>query len=198
MAKNGIRARSYAMMLYADSMNADWEEILKGEKINGFAVYHDKDVKDDGKPKKSHYHILIRYKNPKAESVIKELAKKIGAANEKIIIVKEFKKYAEYLIHKNNPEKTQYSLDDVKSYGDMDYKRLMAGGERNQDIEVLKEILDFCIENNIYSYADLLIYALQNNEDWLRVISGRYMRCISAYLKSRYWTETELMRFGKK
>lgn len=198
MAKNGVRARNYAMMLYADSMSADWEETLKKEKMNGFAVYHDKDIKDDGKPKKPHYHILIKYKNQKAESTVKELAKKIGAANEKIIIIKEFKKYAEYLIHKNNPEKAQYLPDDVKSYGDMDYKRLIDGKEKNQDIEVLKEILDFCIENNIYSYADLLIYALQNNEDWLRIISGRYMRCIATYLKSRYWTETELMRIGRK
>lgn len=197
MAKNGVRARSYAMILYAESMHADWEETLKKEKINGFAIYHDRDVKDDGEPKKPHYHILIRYKNQTAKATVKELAKQVGAANEKIIVVKEFRKYAEYLIHKNNPEKVQYEINDVKSYGEVDYKKLITNSERNQDGETLKEILDFCIENNVYSYADLLDYALQNNDDWFRLVSGRYMRCIATYLKSRYWTETELMKFGK-
>lgn len=198
MAKNGVRSRSYAMVLYEDSMNKNWEEVLRERRIDGFSVYHDRDMKENGEPKKPHYHILIKYKNQKAESTVKELAKKIGAANEKIIIIKEFKKYAEYLIHKNNPEKAQYLPDDVKSYGDMDYKRLIDGKEKNQDIEVLKEILDFCNENNIYSYADLLDYTGQNNDDWFKLISGRYMRCIATYLKSRYWTETELMRIGRK
>ena len=184
------------MMLYTDSAKNNWQEILKSRKIKGYAILHDKDVQEDGTPKKPHYHILIRYDNPTAESTVQKLAKEIGTANGKVISVADYKGYAEYLIHKNNPEKTQYTIEEVESYGGLNYKTLIKddGDSKRRAEETLKEILRYCRQNGIYSYSELVDLALEESNEWFRLISGRYMRCVINYLKSMYWTDSESAR----
>lgn len=49
------------------------------------------------------------------------------------------------------------------------------------------EIIDFCIENGLDSYAQLLLYAKNNREDWFRVLCDSGTITIVQFLKSRYW-----------
>ena len=185
------------MELYEDSMVNNWQEILKKKKINGFSIFHDRDIKKEtGELKKPHYHVLIRYKYQTALSTAKILAKQlaieIGAANNQVIEIRDYKKHARYLIHKDNPEKAQYDIDDVESYGGEDYKKLIEDSEKERMPKVLSEIIEFCNDNNLYSYSDLVEYCRTDNKEWFQLITGRYLRCIITYLKSKHWTDCHL------
>nr|WP_217265565.1 Rep family protein [Helicobacter pylori] len=53
------RTRSYAIIIYPDSANSKWLEILERTCIPcAISPLHDKDLENDGTPKKPHYHVL--------------------------------------------------------------------------------------------------------------------------------------------
>ena len=49
------------------------------------------------------------------------------------------------------------------------------------------EMIDFCIQNCIESYAQLLLYAKDNCKDWFRVLCDNGTVTMVQFLKSRYW-----------
>lgn len=49
------------------------------------------------------------------------------------------------------------------------------------------EMLEFCIQNEIVSYARLLLFSKENRQDWFRVLCDNGTLTIVQFLKSRYW-----------
>lgn len=73
-------------------------------------ILHNKDIDPDGKLKAPHFHIVFRFKNPVPFEVIKKVfpygeIKPAGSINATV----------QYLCHKNNPEKTAYEYNEIKS-----------------------------------------------------------------------------------
>ena len=60
--KRDIRRRSYAGVIYPESMPDDWDEYLTSLHIKILlSPLHDKDLNPDHELKKSHYHILAMF-----------------------------------------------------------------------------------------------------------------------------------------
>lgn len=52
--KKPVKARNWSFIAYPESLNADWRETLRGFGLKGFiSPLHDKDVNEDGTPKKA-------------------------------------------------------------------------------------------------------------------------------------------------
>lgn len=49
------------------------------------------------------------------------------------------------------------------------------------------EMIEFCIQNNVVSYAQLLLFAKKNRNDWFRVLCDNGTITMVQFLKSRYW-----------
>lgn len=160
MAKN-VKKRNWAMVLYPESAPNDWREILTQTGLQcAISPLHDKDLNPTGEPKKAHYHIIMCYSGPTSFNVVKalcdELRQPIPQALEQI------RGYYRYLTHKDNPEKYQYSEEEittVNGFNISDYVDLT-----KSEVTEIKKRLQMLIRNmNFMEYSDFMDY-LQDNE----------------------------------
>lgn len=176
------RTRNYAFMVYPDSVPENWLAKLKETHIPMFvSPLHENDIDPMGQPKKPHYHVMIMFDGVKTLEQAQELVRGISA-NNYVEIVESLRGYARYLCHLDNPEKAQYSPDDVQSINGSDYNAVI--GLALDKYKAIREMQSWCQDNNIFSFYKLCDYALENRFDWYRVLcdSGVFMR---EYLKSR-------------
>lgn len=154
------RSRLHALLVYPDDPKSG--EILENLKsFEHLIILHDRDKDKDGKPKKPHYHVVIRYKNATWRSAVsKELSIPVNyiqqVRNEEAMLC--------YLIHFREENKFQYSLDDVT--GSLSFHaRLKKLVENDQTTESDKvgELICFIQnwEGNM-RVIDLSLYCAQN------------------------------------
>lgn len=178
------RTRTWALILYPDSVPDNWKEIIADEMVPAFvSPLHDKDVNADGTAKKPHWHVLLMYSGKKSRKQMEELAGKLNAPRPQPVSDK--RGYARYLCHVDNPEKYQYSRDDILSFSGADYLTYLEGAS---DIDTaVGEMMDWLDEQGIYSFAALSRYARRNKPDWFRVLTSSRSYFLSQYCKSKQW-----------
>ena len=95
-------------------------ELLEDYKITHYAlILHDKDIDENGEPKKPHYHAVLEYKNAKSFNALKNEFK--GAHIEPIAQLTASYKYLLHMTEKAKEEgKFQYELDSIIT-NDLDY-----------------------------------------------------------------------------
>lgn len=179
------RTRNYATVVYPDSAPPEWQDMLAQQFIPAFiSPLHDKDTNPTGEEKKAHYHVVIMYEGPKTKEQAQEVFKLInGVGCEK---VNSLRGYARYLCHMDNPEKYQYPQEDVRCLCGADYSSTI--GLPTDKYKAISEMIDFCEDNNIVSYSDLLMYCRSEHFDWFRVLCDNGTVVVREYLKSRLWT----------
>lgn len=178
------RTRNYATVVYPESAPENWMDILSDMKIPCFiSPLHDKDVNPTGELKKPHYHVLIMYDSVKTKEQAQELFVQIGGVG--CETVNSLRGMARYLCHLDNPEKYQYSFDDVRSLAGADY--IMAIGTAADKQKSIREMMEWVEENDCTCWADLCTYASINRSDWFDTLlnSGAYFT--KEYIKSRTW-----------
>ena len=179
------RTRNYATVVYPESAPADWQEILAAQFVPAFiSPLHDKDVNPTGEPKKPHYHVMVMFDSVKYSEQASELFKAIGGVG--VEHVQSQRGYARYLCHLDNPEKTQYSAEEVRQLCGADYPGTI--GLVTDKYKAISEMIDFCKAMNIVSYSELLEYSRDNRFEWFRVLCDNGTVVIKEYLKSRTWT----------
>ena len=100
-------------------------------------------------------------------------------------VVKSLRGYARYLCHLDNPEKAQYSVNDVISCAGADYFSVI--NLASNKYEAIAEMIDYCIKEDISSYAKLLYFSKEERQDWFRVLCDNGSIPIIQFLKSKYW-----------
>lgn len=183
--KTDTRTRNFATIVYPDSAPEAWQEILSQQFIPAFiSPLHDKDTNPTGEPKKPHYHVILMFEGKKSVEQVNEIFNLIGGVGcEK---VNSIRGYARYLCHLDNPEKAQYEQSAVRSMGGADYVGTI--GLVLDKYKAIGEIIDYCKENNIVSFADLLEYCRDERFDWFRVLCDNGTYVVEKYLKSKSWT----------
>lgn len=152
MNKN-IRSLYWGLILYDDSENLNFNDkiITIAQNYDYVYIKHDKDIDPNGNLKKIHYHIILKFNNYKwLKSLSDELNipinyfEKINSLNNMLV----------YLIHYNNPDKYQYSLNDVFGTASLKIKlNKCISNIENTEEDKIQIILDF-----IYSYPANLSY----------------------------------------
>lgn len=110
MSKDKYRSRVHMLLLYP----TDESHVLALEKIQASYDYayclHNKDIAEDGSIKKAHWHVVLRFNQAVWSSAI---CKELGIEHNYIENVKRFDNALQYLIHYNDTDKAQYSVDEV-------------------------------------------------------------------------------------
>lgn len=75
-------------------------------------VLHDKDLNDDGTPKKAHYHV---YGKLDTARIPQSVANALGVGVSSLRAVSSWRGAVRYCLHLDHPDKHQYSADDVVS-----------------------------------------------------------------------------------
>ena len=120
-------------------------EYCKLPSVSRYAIIrHDKDVNEDGTPKEPHYHVIVVYTYGRTFTALKkdfEPCKAVYGANtlfEPCDLVWAYN----YLTHRDNPEKAQYSPADIIC-DDVEYWTATGKGEKpNRCFELINDILD--------------------------------------------------------
>lgn len=176
------RTRNYATVVYPESAPPDWLAIAGELKIPCFiSPLHDNDLNPTGEPKKPHHHVMVMFEGVKTKEQVAEVFDQIGGVG--CEAVQSVRGYARYLCHLDNPEKAQYSVDDVRCFGGADYTDII--GLSIDKYKAVGEMLDYLDLHTDMTYYELLMYARQERFDWFRVLcdSGTYV--IKECIKSR-------------
>lgn len=75
-------------------------------------VLHDKDLNDDGTPKKAHYHVYGKLDTARTPQSV---ANALGVGLSSLRAVSSWRGAVRYTLHFDHPDKHQYSADDVVS-----------------------------------------------------------------------------------
>lgn len=182
--KKSQRTRNWAFVIYpGDSAPENWLEILKDLNTNGFVSPLHTDVNPDETEKKPHRHVLLTFEGVKSFEQVKEITDKLNAPNPQYVQSKSG--YARYLVHMDNPEKKQYSPEDVICLAGADYMDTVATAA---DLDrTISEMEQWCDDNGVFSYATLCAFARKNRPDWTRALRYRCTVHMTQYLKSRQW-----------
>ena len=96
-------------------------------------IVHDKDLTEDGEPKKSHVHVMWRFGQARYRDAV---AKELGLEPNYLHQCGSLEKYGRYLVHADDPDKAQYTLEQVEG----DLRPLVAKAlehEKTEDEKVL-------------------------------------------------------------
>lgn len=159
-----IRSRCYHLILYDEDLSHKNAIDFIQKNFDYAYILHDKDFDEaTGELKKPHYHFILYFDNPVYKT---SLAKQLDILPN-YIQIESLKKGLLYLIHYNNKEKYQYSLDEVfGTLKDKIYTYLSNNVENeNQCILIilnylnsvnkkitLFEFIQYIVSNNLWSY----------------------------------------------
>lgn len=188
--KETSRERDFAFLLYPESMNPKWKQILADLKIPVFWIFHDRDTVIDEEtgetvPKKPHYHVMLMFANGRSANTARKISIRCGG-NGHLEDLLSRNGYARYLIHIDDPEKYQYSSNDVVCLGGADYEKATKTRAelKSSKIQIITDIFQFIDDNQIHIYSDLLRYCAQNNPNWLDLLLTYSGHVVKDYIRS--------------
>ena len=180
------RTRNYTCVIYPDSAPDNLIELINGLLVPCvLSPLHDKDENPDGTPKKPHYHFMVCFEGVKTPEQAAELFDVLHGVVPPKSAVNSVRSMARYFCHMDNPEKHQYDVKDVRTFGGLDYMAII--GSAADKYTAIREMLRYCDENNILAYSDLLQYAAEHREDWFRALCDSCTMVLKEYLKSKSW-----------
>ena len=187
-----IKKRNWAFVLYPESAPSNWRELLQ---LTGLecviSPLHNKDVNPDGTPKKPHFHIIICYQGPTSYNVVKSLCDSLNCPIPQYL--ESVKGYYRYLTHMDNPEKAQYSKDDIQTlngFNILNYVEIT----KAEAAEYKRKIQTLIREKDIIEYCDLLDYLIDNSLFEELDIAMNNTLLFNNYIKSRKYKRQEFIR----
>lgn len=182
--------RNYTFLVYPESAPSEWFETLKGMSIPCVvSPLHTGEKKDDGSPKKDHYHVVITYQQKHSIAQALEIVQEVNGVpdlthNFKKFVVGDLKYMLRYLCHLDEDEnvKPHYSVDDVRVIGHLDYQLAI---ELDGDIlDDLIEITDFIYEQHITNFAQFMSWCGHNNRKWFEIGATKSTFYITSLIKT--------------
>lgn len=94
-----------------------------------------------------------------------------------------------YFTHKDNPEKYQYNTEDITIGCGFDLENLLLS--QSDSISLLREMIEFCRNNNVYVFCDFVDYCMEFNSEWFSCLaSTKVMFLLKEYLKSAIYRDS--------
>lgn len=181
--KKNVKKRNWAFVLYPESAPLDWRDQLQATGLQcAVSPLHDKDLNADETPKKPHYHIILNYSGPTSFNVVKSLTEKLNQPIPQPL--EQVRGYYRYLTHKDNPEKYQYSENEITTINGFDISEFIEL-TKSEVLAIKMKLQDLIRELNIIEYADLLDYVRDNGEKTEYDVASSNTIFFNTYIKSR-------------
>lgn len=198
MAGKSGKARAFAFIIYPESWPT-WEQDLRGLHMPVVvSPVHDRDVTEEGEPKKPHHHGIISWSGPVTMRNALNTLAPFGI--EYVEPVGSYPGYCRYLCHMDDPDKAQYDVADVVCFGGAvpDFERKLTASEMFAQRD---EIMAMCEENGVMEYADLCDFCRYHRPDWRQDVymNTVFWRGYFASVRSRCatdWREENRARYS--
>ena len=187
------KSKYFCSILYPDSSTYDVDKVIKSlaEEHLTFAVspLHDRDVEDDGTPKKPHYHLLLAYSSATTLNNIRVWFNACGMPESELHSVRICASslgYFRYLTHKDNSEKAQYDVSDIRIFNDFDEIFKKFANTESDKIDNLVRIFQIVDELKTISFHNLIQYLMLNERDLFKMLtcSSALAICVKEYQRS--------------
>lgn len=187
------KSKYFCCILYPDSTTYNVDKIIKSlaEEHLTFAVspLHDRDLEDDGSPKKGHFHLLLAYTSATTLCNIRGWFNACGLPVSELHSVRVCASgvgYFRYLTHKDNPEKVQYNFNDIRIFNDYDDIFKKFANTESDKIDKLIHIFQIVDELNTISFHNLIQYLMLNERDLFKLLtcSSALAICVKEYQRS--------------
>lgn len=152
-----VRSRCFALILYRDSDIYNYDEVINyiTSNFEKYAYIVHKPEKDESK---EHTHVLFYFNNKR---YLSSLSNELGIPSN-YFEEAHLKPYLKYLIHYDNEEKIQYTLQDV--HGPLSYLLEELISDKRTEKEDFEMIFDFINEyDGKLSFNTLVKYCLNCN-----------------------------------
>lgn len=175
------RVRNFACVVYPESAPDDWLRVIADLKIPCLvSPLHDKDINPDGTLKKAHYHVLFAFEGKKSKEQFKEIRDSFGGVG--CEIVQSIRGYSRYLCHLDNPEKYQYSVYDIKSFGGADYDVYVSlPADLSREVKLMQH---FIRKTQIRSFSQFLDICAREYPDWHYLAVNKCTNLLKVYFGS--------------
>lgn len=178
-----IKKRNWAFVMYPESMPDDFQDIISQSGIPcAISPLHDKDVNATGEAKKPHFHVILCYDGPTTYSAVSAFTASLNGTIPQPL--ESLKGYYRYLTHKDNPEKAQYSDNDIvccNGFNPRDFIDLT----KSEVLQLIKEIQELIREGNIFEYSDLLDTLLDSDMIDMYDVATSHTMLLAKYIDSR-------------
>ncbi|MBZ4027453.1 MobV family relaxase [Lactobacillus johnsonii] len=174
MSEKIVKGRDWAFIVYPESAPKNWREILDETHMRWVeSPLHDKDFNPDGTFKKPHWHVMLSADGPitlkAVEKIIEPLnvpaPQKVGSGRGMI----------RYFIHLDNPEKYQYSRDEIVAHGGADVERSYLNYDLVNRTENYKRDIEQFINDNKSSSRAVRKDAVLINE-WIITSDNQFFK----------------------
>lgn len=189
------KSRAWNAILYPESLPDNWQEILDETHLQWcMSPLHDKDINATGETKKPHYHVTVVWDGPTTYKAAKELFHDVlnGAVPQPC---HSLRGSVRYMAHLDNPEKYQYSINDIIGHGGIDMDELLKPSEAYQQ-ELLGRMTDWIIDNRCDNFAMFMLFCREEHPEWFEIATRRNTGYIRALIDGVY--QVELRRGNMK
>lgn len=145
----------------------DWIQQMINYFMVPFCVspLHDKDVNPTGQIKKPHWHVTISLDGPQNWYLFFKRTQWLHCAVP--VDCGSLAGSIKYMAHLNNPEKYQYDPDMITGYCGFKVEEALQEFSAAEQRQFIKEMIRFCIDQEVSSYSDFLSYAMDyRSGDW--------------------------------
>lgn len=187
----GLRSRKIEIIVYKENV-PDLDVLENYLKSTGnlyfISALHDKDVYEDGEKKgelkKAHWHLLLCFQNARFyNSVAKEFAT-YGVIEQNLNSVKNLNSAVRYLCHLDNPEKAQYSVNDIRTNCKELEKYLKKKADKLSQSEIAEILIQKLDESKILRFSEIVDVAKSLGGDFVNFVTMRAY-FFTQYLKER-------------
>lgn len=180
------RKRNWLFVIYpGDSAPKDWEMRLRNLCVEGcISPLHDQDINEpDEQQKKAHRHVLLCFDGPVSWDHVKTISRDMLGGTYPVPC-QSMRGSVRYFLHLDNPEKAQYSFDDMIPLGGFDAQGVMdITGQRLR--EMVTAMQKFLMQSKITEFYEFADYCLQYNNEWYAVLTEKRTMYFERYLRSR-------------
>lgn len=195
--RTDTRSKNWTFLVYPESVKGNWREIISRNLIEwAESPVHNQDkwTEEDEKenpmhkantPKKEHIHIVVCWTSNKSREQMQEFVSLFGGVKPEE--VRNLKGLLRYFIHLDNPEKAQYSKENIKAYNGLDIEKYfnLSGKDRHS---VLSDMITYIVENHIINFSDFVFYCKNEKyNDWFTLICDNSTILIKEVIKSEYF-----------
>lgn len=177
------RTRNWTFVVYPESAPQNWREIIEDVHVPWVeSPLHDKDVNPDGEIKKAHWHVMVMFSSNKTYEQIREITLKLASPNPQKVA--NAKGMVRYFAHMDNPEKFQYSKNEIIAHSGAEIDTYLSATKAER-YELIREMMNFINENKIIEMKDILDYSMRERfDDWFPLLCDNSAYIIDSYIKS--------------
>jgi len=192
---SSLRSRNFATLYYPDSTNfQDLKNFLENLHVPCFiSPLHDSDTLSDERERKPHWHVQLIFEGKKSKQQIQEMLE--GSNYCGIETVNDCRSYARYLCHLDQPDKHQYSIDEVVELSGANYQATIEIAANNT--EACRNMIEWCNENHVLGFDQLVDYAMKERSDWFMVLHHGGIMIVKEYLKSKNWRLQKIAEYER-